>query len=233
MLANKKVLSAALALLGLILLGSDVLAQTGKTIPPVPARNPELLYRPESLYTSLGDVINYGAYLFNDNGDYAGCYRLYQGALISVRPYLVANPNLLKDVDDALQKAEQQTKVADRAFTLRKSLDGVREKFAPAGKKKEELIPDPRKKEERIPDPKKVEVKPDEPKKDEVKKDEPKKTEPKKDDVKKDEPKKDEPKKDPTVPSVTIPVPTFPQVRSVSTELPTDRALLRRSQPLG
>src|SRR5437588_770183 len=40
------------------------------------------------LYNSLRDVINYGAELFNKQADHAGCYRVYQGALISVRPYM-------------------------------------------------------------------------------------------------------------------------------------------------
>ena len=37
------------------------------------------------------DVINNGAKIFNENGDHAGCYRLYQGSLLSVRPFLVAD----------------------------------------------------------------------------------------------------------------------------------------------
>ena len=42
---------------------------------------------PVALADSLREVINTGADLFNKYGDYAGCYRLYQGGLLSIKPF--------------------------------------------------------------------------------------------------------------------------------------------------
>ena len=58
-----------------------------------------------ALNHSLRDVINAGAKMFNEQGDHAGCYRLYQGSLISVRPFLAAD--LQKRIDDGLATAEK------------------------------------------------------------------------------------------------------------------------------
>src|SRR4051794_29130099 len=66
-----------------------------------------------ALYNSLRDVINKGAQIFNDQGDHAGCFRLYQGALISVRPFLA--PDLQKKIDTGLLSAEKMSNFADRA----------------------------------------------------------------------------------------------------------------------
>lgn len=139
---------------------------------------PDDVARPELLYKSLQDVINYGATLYNA-GDYAGCYRLYQGSLIASRPFLIKSPELLKQVDDVLVKAESQPKVTDRAFALRAVLDNIREYYRPG-----------RKYEEKIPDPKKIEIR-----KEEVKSQEPKKELPKPD-LKKDADKQDPSAKD-------------------------------------
>jgi len=155
---------------GALLALALVLGQVGQAQPP----NPEVLMRPESLYTSLRDVIEYGVQLYNDKGDYAGCYRLFQGSLIAVRPYIASNKALLKQVDDSLTSAEKLPRVNDRALLLRGSLDEIRKAFAPVAKKVEKL-----------PEPKKIEPDKELPKKEEVKKDEPKK------DDKKADPKSD------------------------------------------
>jgi hypothetical protein len=84
-----------------------------------------------ALYHALRDVINTGAKIFNEHGDHAGCYRLYQGSLISVRPFLA--PDLQKNIDAGLIAAEKQHNFADRAFELRKVLDDIRAKSKPAG----------------------------------------------------------------------------------------------------
>jgi hypothetical protein len=136
-----------------------------------------------ALYYSLRDVINTGAKMFNDQGDHAGCYRLYQGSLISVRPFLA--PDLQKKIDAGLASAEKLSTFSDRAFELRKVIDEVRDKTRPTktGDKKS--------------DDKKADDKKD------VKKDDAKdkKKETKKDDTKKDDAKdakKDGAKKDTT-----------------------------------
>ncbi len=82
------------------------------------------------LYNSLRDVINYGAELFNKQADHAGCYRIYQGALISVRPFLTAETR--RKIDDSIVRAESLPYYSERAFELRKVLDEIRTKAAPA-----------------------------------------------------------------------------------------------------
>lgn len=84
-----------------------------------------------ALYDALRDVINHGAVLFNDHGDYAACYRVYQGALLAIRPQLSGHPDLIRDIEEALKKAESQPRILDRAFTLRTALDTVRGRFKP------------------------------------------------------------------------------------------------------
>jgi hypothetical protein len=76
------------------------------------------------LNSSLRDVINVGAKMFNDQGDHAGCYRLYQGSLLSVRPFLA--PDLQKKIDQGIANAEKMGIYADRAFELRRVLDEIR-----------------------------------------------------------------------------------------------------------
>src|SRR4051794_1449195 len=76
------------------------------------------------LNKSLREVINVGAELFNKNADYAGCYRVYQGALLAVKPFLP--PDVQQKVDASVAKAEQMPLMSDRAFELRKTIDEVR-----------------------------------------------------------------------------------------------------------
>jgi hypothetical protein len=81
------------------------------------------------LYNSLRDVINYGAELFNKQADHAGCYRVYQGALISSRPFLA--PELRKKIDESIARAERLPVYSERAFELRRMLDEIRSKSTP------------------------------------------------------------------------------------------------------
>ena len=77
-----------------------------------------------ALNESLRDVINAGAKMFNEHGDHAGCYRLYQGSLISVRPFL--SKDLQGKIDAGIASAERMPFFADKAFELRRVLDEVR-----------------------------------------------------------------------------------------------------------
>ncbi len=81
------------------------------------------------VYNSLRDVINYGAELFNKQADHAGCYRIYQGALISVRPFLA--PDMRRKIDEGIVRAEALPYYSERAFELRKILDEIRAKASP------------------------------------------------------------------------------------------------------
>jgi hypothetical protein len=86
-----------------------------------------------ALNGALKDVINAGAKVYNDNGDHAGCYRMYQGSLLSVRPFLA--PDLQKKIDAGVAKAETLGSFADRAHELRGVLDEIRDRTkAPASK---------------------------------------------------------------------------------------------------
>ena len=89
-----------------------------------------------ALYNSLREVINTGAKMFNDQGDHAGCFRVYQGSLIAVRPFLA--PELQTKIDQSLANADKFGTFADRAFELRKVLDEIRDKTRPTstGEKK-------------------------------------------------------------------------------------------------
>jgi hypothetical protein len=81
------------------------------------------------LNRSLRDVINIGVKMFNEQGDYAGCYRLYQGSLVAVKPFL--SPDLQKKIDKGLANAETMRSYADRAYELRRVLDEIRASLPP------------------------------------------------------------------------------------------------------
>src|SRR5258708_32481920 len=63
----------------------------------------------------LRDIINRGADLYN-GGDRGGCYRLFQGAILAVRPQLDLYPDIQKTIDSGLADAERQPTVGGRAF---------------------------------------------------------------------------------------------------------------------
>ena len=110
-----------------------------------------------ALDAALKNVINAGARIFNENGDYAGCYYLYEGSLLSVKPFL--GPELQKSVDTGLANAKKMPTYADRAFELRRVLDEIRAKTKASGpmnkdeeEKKEEKKEDKKKKKKKIDD---------------------------------------------------------------------------------
>ncbi len=78
------------------------------------------------IYSVLREVANHGAELFNKQGDWAGCYRVYEGALLTVKPFLAHRPALQKAIDEGIQKAGQEPRVIERAFALRAVIDQVR-----------------------------------------------------------------------------------------------------------
>src|SRR5438132_3526601 len=81
----------------------------------------------KKVYDVLRTVINAGADLYNRDGDRAGCYRLYQGSLLTIRPLLEPYPDLQKEIDAALTSADSQASVGARAHTLRKVLGKIRD----------------------------------------------------------------------------------------------------------
>ena len=69
-------------------------------------------------------TISIGAPLYNQ-GDPAGCYRLYQGALIAIEPLLGHRAELRQDVAKGLNDVESVRTYAQRATDLRRILDRV------------------------------------------------------------------------------------------------------------
>jgi hypothetical protein len=90
----------------------------------------------QNLHVVLRDVINQGADIFNQ-GDQAGCYRLFQGALMTARSQLAHHPDVQKLIDEGLTRTEQGS-TGKRAWVLRKLLDDVRDKINPNPKKTSE-----------------------------------------------------------------------------------------------
>lgn len=114
------------------------------------------------LNQSLKDVINAGAEMFNRYGDHHGCYRLYQGALMSVKPFLT--PALQKDIEEGIAGAERMARASDRAFALRKVIDNVRSHAQAAAKGPKDKIPPPKDKVDDKPPKDKKDKKPPPPK---------------------------------------------------------------------
>lgn len=115
----------------------------------------------EAIYQSLRGIIDHGADLYNQ-GDWNGCYRLWEGALMSLKPLLGERqlrswaktatgdntvytealkglqsqlgdgPRLKKVIDTALATAQQTPSVYRRAFILRVALDQLRAETKPA-----------------------------------------------------------------------------------------------------
>jgi hemoglobin len=87
----------------------------------------------QQIYDSLHDVINTGADLYNNYQDRAGCYRLYQGSLLTLRPLLGQHPDLQKAIDAGFANADRQQNAGARAFALRETIDKIRESLKPGG----------------------------------------------------------------------------------------------------
>jgi hemoglobin len=87
------------------------------------------------VFSTLREVINRGADLYNPpNSDYAGCWHFYEGALISVRPFLAQRPALQEKITKGLSDAYNESSIAARAFVLRKVIDEIRSAVRPGGR---------------------------------------------------------------------------------------------------
>jgi hemoglobin len=109
-----------------IFLGSPLGAQQKEGEPKPAAGDTKTQAVDKQLFDALRDVINTGRDLFNKNGDYSGCYRVYQGGLLTARPLLTHRPDLQKVIEKGFADAEQLSYTHQRAFALRKALDTVR-----------------------------------------------------------------------------------------------------------
>jgi hypothetical protein len=77
---------------------------------------------------ALKDVHNKGAELYNA-GDAAGCYRMYQGALIAIRPFLTHRPAVQKVLDDGLVEVAKTEGVKIQAFRMHEIIEEIRGKL--------------------------------------------------------------------------------------------------------
>jgi hypothetical protein len=82
---------------------------------------------------TLRDVHNTGADLFNTAKDFNGTYRMYQGALLTVRPLLAHHAAAQKLIDDGLAAAEGEPNPARKAFKLHETIEAVRGHLKTAG----------------------------------------------------------------------------------------------------
>jgi hypothetical protein len=73
----------------------------------------------------LRNVTNHGADLFN-RGDANGCYRLYEGTLMTFRELADDHPDWQETIDRAFEQAALKGTVSQRAFALRKAIDQIR-----------------------------------------------------------------------------------------------------------
>lgn len=71
------------------------------------------------------DVVLRGTQLFNTEKNANGCYHLYEGALMSLKPLLAHRPAVAKLIQDKLDAAKGQIGYEAKAFTLREALDEV------------------------------------------------------------------------------------------------------------
>jgi hemoglobin len=116
----------------LVLLGAEVILLVLSASPQAqeppgwkPGRNSDL---DKMLYRGLAGAINQGVDLYRA-GDHYGCYRLFQGILIGIRPLLADQPELQRLVDKGLTDAEKRSKSQERAWALRETLDQLRGKL--------------------------------------------------------------------------------------------------------
>jgi hemoglobin len=77
------------------------------------------------LYNSLLEITKQGVQLYNERGDEAGCYRLFQAALKLATPLLDHRPELQKTVTEQMKKADGLPGVREKAFALRTGLDEI------------------------------------------------------------------------------------------------------------
>jgi hemoglobin len=79
---------------------------------------------------ALKEMHNKAADVYN-GGDPNGCYRMFQGGLITVRPILAHRPEVQRIIEQGLQSADQQAAIALRARVLHDTIEAVRAKLKP------------------------------------------------------------------------------------------------------
>ena len=93
---------------------------------------------------SLREVHHVGRELYNTGKDFGGTYRIYQGALMAVKPLLTHRPEVQKSIDAGLAAAEKEPEMARKAFLLHETIEKTRGTLRTA----ETKIPESKKPEE-------------------------------------------------------------------------------------
>jgi Carboxypeptidase regulatory-like domain len=94
---------------------------------------------------ALLEIHENGRTVYNNNDDYTGAYRLYQGGLMVARKMLADRPDLQKLISDGLAVADRQPTMDRRAYKLHELIETVRSELGKsAGKAKDHLAIPPR-----------------------------------------------------------------------------------------
>ncbi len=120
--------SPALALLSLVLVALGGLA-VSLSAGPAEKAAPRLL--DQQIDRGLLAALKQGVQLYQA-GDADGCYRLFEGALLTVQPLLDDRPAVQRAIEKGLGEARATAKAVDRAFVLRGVLDRTRNALRPA-----------------------------------------------------------------------------------------------------
>ena len=75
---------------------------------------------------ALRDVHNRGADLYNTKKEYEAAFRMYQGALATLKPLLAHRPAAQKIIDDGFAAADKEAVMALKAFKLHEAIEDVR-----------------------------------------------------------------------------------------------------------
>jgi hemoglobin len=121
--------------LAVLLLVSALAAQAPIAQSPQPSKmgNP-------GLYEGLREIINRGAELYN-RGDPNSCYRLFEGALRAFRTDFADDQEVVRQINAGLADAERRPYAYERAQALRRTLDGLLARAAPARAPRSTLQP--------------------------------------------------------------------------------------------
>lgn len=110
---------------------------------------------------ALLEIHETGRAIYNNDGDYTGAYRIYQGGLMVARRMLADRPDLQKVIGDGMAAAERLPTVDRRAFRLHEVIEAVRMELGKsAGKGTDKLTVPPREVSPPTKDGKKPEAKP-------------------------------------------------------------------------
>ena len=108
-----------------LLFGALVMASTGEAFAQVPVPGLTATQLEQAAADVLKEVHNRGADLYN-RGDPAGAYRMYEGALSAVRPFIAHRPAILKAIEDGLNDTAKTDGAKIQAFRLHEVIEQVR-----------------------------------------------------------------------------------------------------------